>query len=357
MDPDIIPDQILARSRLQIFQHIGMRSHYEVQPGNASAVESTFLQTCQTPRWTRSDINPSILLLFNMKNTSPVSLWPIEAELGEGVLWHEAGHAVYCVDVKKRKIHRCDEHGHQRKTWEVPEQIGFILPSANGNFICGLQSGLHDFSPADGTFTRINQIDIDYPHNRLNDGYADQHGFIWFGTMDDNETASSGTLYSMSSAGAVVAHDSNYVITNGPAVSPDGRTLYHTDTVNKSIYAFDIEPDHSLSNKRLFVQIGAAGHPDGMAVDSAGNVWVALFGGWRIDRFSPLGELIGTVAFPCANVTKLAFGGEDLCTAFVTTARKGLTAEECLAQPLAGNLFSFRTDTPGLPQPVFKPEF
>jgi sugar lactone lactonase YvrE len=291
-----------------------------------------------------------------MKNTLPASLWPIEAELGEGVIWHAAERAVYFVDVKKQKIHRCDEHGQHRNTWHVPAQIGFILPTTKGDFICGLQSGLHYFAQHSGSFSQINTIDSAYPHNRLNDGHVDQHGLIWFGTMDDQEIDNSGTLYSMNSAGTVVAHDSQYVITNGPAVSPDGRTLYHTDTVNKSIYAFDLGVDHRLSNKRLFVKIGDAGHPDGMAVDSDGNVWVALFGGWRIDRFSPTGELLESVPFPCANVTKLAFGGDDLCTVFATTARKGLTAEACLAQPLAGSLFTFRTDVPGLPQHRFAPE-
>jgi len=288
-----------------------------------------------------------------MTSEAPVSLWPVAAELGEGVIWHAAERAVYFVDVKQHQIHRCDEHGQHRKTWSVPQQIGFIVPADNGQFICGLQDGLHHFSSVSGEVLRIKWVDEDQPTNRLNDGYADSRGLIWFGTMDDQETRPSGSLYSMNSAGRLVVHDEGVVITNGPVISPDGGTLYHTDTVNKSIYAFDVQADHSLTNKRLFLKLERAGWPDGMAIDSAGFVWIALFGGWRIDRYSPAAVLTETVPFPCANITKLAFGGEDLRTVFVTTARKGLTPQELAQQPLAGSLFSFRTATPGLRQSVF----
>ena len=109
-----------------------------------------------------------------------------------------------------------------------------------------------------------------------------------------------------------------------------------------------------MQNKRLFASFqGKGGHPDGMAVDADGFVWIALFGGWRIDRFAPDGELVASIRFPCSNITKLAFGGDDLRTAYVTTARKGLSPEELERQPLAGALFTFRSDTPGLAQHAF----
>ena len=112
-----------------------------------------------------------------------------------------------------------------------------------------------------------------------------------------------------------------------------------------------------MQNKRLFASFhGKGGHPDGMAVDADGFVWIALFGGWRIDRFAPDGELVASIRFPCSNITKLAFGGDDLRTAYVTTARKGLSPEELERQPLAGALFTFRSDTPGLAQHAFRLE-
>jgi sugar lactone lactonase YvrE len=292
-----------------------------------------------------------------MTNETPVCLWQVEAELAEGPIWHRGERAIYFVDVKKHQIHRCNETGTERKSWNAPQQLGFIVPAIDGNFICGLQDGLYYFSTTTAQFTRCNDVERDIEGNRLNDGYVDSTGVLWFGSMDESETRPSGALYSMDKSGVVTSHDHNYVITNGPVKSPDGCILYHTDTVNKSIFAFDVGLGNHLTNKRLFVKMNDQGHPDGMAVDADGFVWVAIFGGWRIDRFSPDGRRVATVAFPCANITKLAFGGADLRTVFVTTARKGLSAEELTGQPLAGGLFSFWSDTPGLPQQVFSPEF
>jgi xylono-1,5-lactonase len=188
------------------------------------------------------------------------------------------------------------------------------------------------------------------PGNRLNDGFVDPSGHLWFGSMDDGEEQPDGSLYRVSDDGKLVIQDSGYVITNGPALSPDGRTLYHGDTLRRVVYAFDVSDDGTLSRKRTFAYISGDGYPDGMAVDADGFVWIALFGGWRIERFSPDGKRVEQVPFPCANVTKLAFGGDDLRTAYVSTAWKGLSEKERLQQPLAGGLFSFRSPTPGQPQ-------
>jgi sugar lactone lactonase YvrE len=115
------------------------------------------------------------------------------------------------------------------------------------------------------------------------------------------------------------------------------------------VYRFDVEPEGRLSGKRPFVEIEAhAGCPDGSVADSEGCIWIALYGGWAVRRYSPQGQLLETVSLPCANVTKLAFGGSSLQTAFVTTARKGLSQGELAAQPLAGGLFAFEVDVPGL---------
>jgi sugar lactone lactonase YvrE len=168
--------------------------------------------------------------------------------------------------------------------------------------------------------------------------------------MDDSEQEPSGTLYRVNDDGEVVPQDDDYVITNGPALSPDGRTLYHGDTMRRVVYAFDVSEDGTLSRKRIFATISGDGYPDGMAVDAQGFVWIALFGGWRIERYSPDGKLVEQVPFPCANVTKLAFGGDDLQTVYVSTAWKGLSAAERQRQPQAGGLFSFRSPVPGQPQ-------
>jgi sugar lactone lactonase YvrE len=284
-----------------------------------------------------------------MSAPAPICVWPVGAELGEGPVWHAAQQAFYFVDIKGGALHRCDADGGHRRNWSTPRQPGFVLPCDDGNLLCGMQGGLYQFNPNAGSFTLLQPVEEDLPGNRINDGFADQRGRLWFGTMDDAEKNPTGSLYRRAH-GVLNKQDDNYVITNGPAMSPDGKTLYHTDTLLRTVYAFDVDAAGNLSGKRTFIVIDGSGYPDGMAVDAEGCLWIALFGGWRIERFLPSGKLIGVLPFPCANITKLAFGGADLQTVHVTTAWKGLSSAERLQQPLAGGLFSFRADTPGLAQ-------
>lgn len=293
--------------------------------------------------------------MSGMAATTPHCVWEVGATLGEGVLWDAARERVWFVDIKGRRIHRCAADGTDQRSWDAPGQVGFVVPGADGGMLCALDDGLYRFLDASGEFAAVAKVEADLPGNRFNDGHVGADGALWFGSMDDGEAQASGALYRFDGR-EVVRMDDGYIITNGPAVSPDGRTLYHTDTLARRIYAFDLGPDGRLSSKRPFVDLADGGYPDGMAVDAAGHLWVATFGGWRIDRFDAAGAKCGEVRFPCANVTKLAFGGDDGRTVYATTARKGLAPAELAAQPLAGGLFSFRVETPGLPQHLLRLE-
>ncbi|WP_068875578.1 MULTISPECIES: SMP-30/gluconolactonase/LRE family protein [unclassified Phenylobacterium] len=271
-------------------------------------------------------------------------------ELGEGPVWRSADKAVWFVDIKGLRIHRYEPESGAAFSWQAPAQPGFIAPVQGGGWIAGLKTGLHRFDPAGGRFDLMATVEDASLGNRLNDGFVDARGRLWFGSMHDGETDLTGALYRLDERG-LRRMDDGYCITNGPAVSPDGRTLYHTDTLQRVLYAFDLAPDGSLSNKRVFARIeDGAGYPDGPTVDAEGCVWTGLFAGWGARRYSPKGEQIGFVRLPVANVTKIAFGGPDLKTVYATTAWKGLSPAEREAQPLAGGLFRFDVDTPGLPQ-------
>jgi sugar lactone lactonase YvrE len=276
-------------------------------------------------------------------------VWDVAAELGEGPVWSAADEAVWFVDIKQRHIHRYDTRSGVGRTWDAPSNPGFLAPLAGGGWLAGLKTGLHRFDPDTGAFSHFRTIEPHAPDNRLNDGCVDAAGRLWFGSMHDGETDPTGTLYRLAPDGACRPCDAGYVITNGPAFSPDGRTLYHTDTLERLIYAFDLAPDGGLSNRRVFARI-EHGYPDGPAVDAEGCVWTGLFAGWGLARYAPTGAFLEHIRFPVANVTKPAFGGDDLRTLYVTTAWKGLSAEARAAQPLAGGLFSLRVDTPGQPQ-------
>lgn len=283
----------------------------------------------------------------------PQCIWPLEATLGEGPVWSAAEGAFYFVDIKRRQLHRCRPDGSERRSWQAPAEIGFALPAENGSLVCGLPGRLARFNGE--AFQTCLLLEQDLPGNRLNDGYIDVDGRLWFGSMDNGEQAASGALYRLDERG-LQSIDPGIIITNGPCRSPDGATFYHTDTLGRVVYAYDCAPDGTLSNKREFVRYmaGQAGHPDGSTVDAEGHVWIALFGGGRIERYAPDGKLSASIALPCPNITKAAFGGDDLRTMLITTARKGMDLAALAANPLAGGVFTLRTGVPGLPQHTFR---
>jgi sugar lactone lactonase YvrE len=283
--------------------------------------------------------------------SEPVSVWSLQAELGEGPVW--TGGALWLVDIKKRGIYRLDPSTGEQRSWDAPELIGFLLPARSGGFVAGLQSGLHHFDPDSGAFTPLAGVEPDLPGNRLNDGVVDPAGRLWFGSMDNSEKAKSGAFYCLEGGRVRPSGIAGICITNGPAVSPDGRILYWVDTLKGTISASDIREDGSLGQARPLVRIDPKeGHPDGPTVDSQGCLWIGLYAGWEARRYSPIGELLSSVRFPVANITKLAFGGEDLRTVYATTARQFLKPDELAKQPQAGDLFSFRSEVSGVPCPL-----
>jgi xylono-1,5-lactonase len=273
----------------------------------------------------------------------------VGAELGEGPVWVERESALWFVDIKGKLLHRLDPRSGVHRSWSAPDQPGFVVPVRGGRLLAGLQSGLHEFDPETGHFNLYTRVEPHLPENRLNDATVCADGTLWFGSMDDFTTRPSGSLYRLGSKGRCIPLDTGYVVSNGPAFSPDSSTFYHTDTNQRVVYAFDRDESGALSNRRVFVRVAEEdGYPDGTAVDAEGCLWIGMWGGWSVRRYSPSGELLMEVRFPCANVTKVAFGGADHCSVFVTTAWRGLSATQRAEQPLAGHLFRFETDVPGL---------
>lgn len=290
-----------------------------------------------------------------MTASEPANVWNIAAELGEGPVWVERDRALWFVDIKRQRVHRYDPGSGGKRSWEAPEQVGFVFPAQRGGFVAGLQSGLHHFDEQTGAFNLIAEVEPDLPTNRLNDGVVDPEGRLWFGTMDNNERARSGAFYCFSDGQVKRTAIDGIAITNGPAVSPGGKLLYLVDTLKGTIDRAEIHDDGTLGARLPFVRIEPKdGHPDGPTVDADGCVWISLYAGWEAWRYSPAGELVGRVRFPVANITKIAFGGHDFRTAYVTTARQLLSADEITRQPQIGDLFEFRVDVPGTTCPLVR---
>ncbi|MXO67077.1 SMP-30/gluconolactonase/LRE family protein [Altericroceibacterium endophyticum] len=281
-------------------------------------------------------------------------LCDVRTILGEGPLWSPHDARLWFVDIKSRRLYRCDLAGGGLAHWDAPQQIGWILPSDDGGYLTGLSDGIYQFDPYGG-FTRLVAVEEGNADTRLNDAVVDTAGRVWFGTMDDAEAREIGRFWSFSQGIVQESGLDPVCISNGPAVSPDGKQFYFVDTLNGFINVADVDLQGRLLNPRCLIQIDAQdGRPDGPTVDVEGCIWIALFGGGAVRRYSPKGELLETVIIPVSNITKVAFGGPDMRTVFVTTARLYLNEQQLLLQPQAGSVFTFRSDVPGLPMPCAK---
>ena len=270
------------------------------------------------------------------------------ASLGEGPLWRAADETLWFTDIKGRSLCRFDPRSGLMQRFDVDGAPGFVVLTDAGGLLVGMDHGLHLFDTRIGAAVAV----ADMPsHNRLNDGVVDARGRLWFGSMDDRELEPTGAFHRFERGALHPVHEVDAcTITNGPAVDAAAERLYTVDTLGRTISRHTITPEGRLTDSALYVAIDPAdGFPDGVTCDAEGCVWVALWGGAAVRRYDPAGRLMSSVALPCANVTKVAFGGSDLRTAYVTTARIGLTAADLEAQPLAGGLFAFPADAPGLP--------
>ncbi len=263
----------------------------------------------------------------------------VKAVLGEGPVWVACEAALYWVDIKGRRLFRLDDDG--MREWPTPVRVGSIAPREGGGFIAGTDEGFYAIDLDDEPrFTPLFNPEADLPDNRINDGKVDRAGCFWVGTMDDTERASIGSLYRLNSVRACDKRDEGYAVTNGPAFSPAGDVMYHTDSARRTIYRFALGPDGSLGERLEFLHFtGAEGYPDGMTVDAEGCLWVAFWDGWAVRRFSAAGEALSTIETPVQRPTSVAFGGPTLDRLYITSARIGLDETALAVQPYAGGLF------------------
>ncbi len=275
-----------------------------------------------------------------------------DALLGEGVLWDGARGVVWFVDIKRRRLWHLDPATGSNAFAEAPGQIGWAIPTEEGPLLCGCQDGLYTFAPESGVFTRLGAVPGEPATNRLNDACTDPWGRVWFGSMDDAEGAASGRFYVFDRGEIRPAGPAGIAITNGPAVSASGDRIYFTDTSEKKTYVADLSPE-GVGEARLFVDTAAVlpdAFPDGPVVDAEDHVWMGMYLGSCVARFSPDGKLVATVPIPARDITKMAFGGADLRTAYVTSATKNMSQQDMAERPLAGSLFAFPAPVAGFAQ-------
>jgi len=279
--------------------------------------------------------------------------------LGESPTWWPEQGALYWSDIPGMKLHRWLPASAQHDEWAFETEVGSFAPLANGMLLLALRSGIVRFDPASGRREPLAEAPYDTVSERFNDGKADPQGRFWVGTICTPREPAIAALYRWA-GGSLERMVGAISVSNGLAWSPDGRTMYWSDTHSHCIFAFDFDPAAgSLSRQRVFARFpdkiagqdlaGYGGRPDGAAVDAEGCYWVAMFEGQRVLRFAPDGSLLREIPLPTRCPTMPCFGGADLRTLFITTAREGRPEAELAAQPLAGCVLTMRVDVPGLP--------
>ena len=282
----------------------------------------------------------------------------VRATLGEGLCWSPREQALYSVDILEHRLYRDAPARGGHREWRFDETISAVAERSTApGLAVTLQRGLALFDPESGTLERRDEPEPDRPGNRFNDGKCDTRGRFWGGTMDFAVQAATGALYRFDAEGhATRAIDLGWIVTNGPTWTLDGRTMFVNDTVHRRIVAYAFDPGTGAAGApREWLTLAAAdGHPDGMTTDAAGRLWIAHWGGSCVTCHDPQSAAeLARIELPTAHITNVAFGGPEMKTLFISSARFDLSATQLEAQPLAGALFAVDTDATGLMANLF----
>jgi sugar lactone lactonase YvrE len=277
------------------------------------------------------------------------------ASLGECPVWSIHEQVLYWVDINEPALHRFDPASGRDDAMPMPSSIGSFALRSRGGFLVALRDGIY-LADRDGRVTRrVAEAPYDPHHHRFNDGRCDPLGRFYVGTMNEQRDGPSAALYRLDPDYSLHRVYGDISTSNGLAFAPDRRTLYHSDTPAHVVRAFDYDVDTAtMGPPRVFAHWrGETDRPDGAATDSAGHYWSAFYRGGKLVELSPRGELVRDHPVPAMCPTMPAFGGPDLRTLYVTSARQQRDDEELARLPLTGGIFSKRVATPGLPEPTF----
>lgn len=273
-------------------------------------------------------------------------------QLGECPRWNSETQTLWWVDIVQHQIHHLKTATGEHGVIQLNEEIGCFTWRQQGGLVVALQSGLHFIDDIENpVLTPIADPEADKPWQRFNDGRCDPKGRFIAGTMNARKDESFGTFYQLDTDLSVKPLIGKSWTCNGLAFSPDGKTLYWSDTPiqNRNIYRCDYNPETGeVSNETLFFHVPEGmGRPDGASVDSEGNYWSAQYAGGRVLCISPEGKLLREILLPVTNPTMPCFGGPDLKTLYVTSASQGMSAEHLAENPMEGALLAVDLDVAG----------
>ena len=281
------------------------------------------------------------------------------AVLGESPVWHPREQVLYYADIAGHRLQRFDPVSGELRHWAFETDLASFAPMLGARLLLAMRDGLWHFDPTTGERALAAEPDYDPKTERFNDGKCDPQGRFWVGTIYEPRDPPLASLSCLAD-GKLTKRLDGVTVLNGLAWSPNGRTMYWSDTKAHTIYAADFDPQGgTLSRQRVFASFPLkhagqvldtyGGRPDGAAMDAEGCYWAAMFEGQRIVRLSPEGELLREVKLPVRCPTMPCFGGPDLKTLYITTSRENRPQTELIEQPYAGCVLALEVDVPGLP--------
>jgi sugar lactone lactonase YvrE len=283
-----------------------------------------------------------------------------QAVLGEGLRWDARRDEILAVDILAGRVYRglIDNDGGLSlvRAYHVPGTVGAVVPvHGDDGWVVAAGRGFVHLSP-EGVLRPI--AEVAPTGHRMNDGACDPQGRLWAGALAEDFRPGAGALYRLDTYGNVECILGDLTISNGLAWSPDGATMYLADSGPRLVHAFQFDPEAgAISEGRVLVALTEdIGTPDGLTVDSDGDLWVAIYGGARVQRYSPDGALREELLLPAAQCTSCAFAGPKLNRLYVTTATEGWSDEQRRAEPTAGLVYRFDTDASGRPADVYRPD-
>ncbi|MCE4567064.1 SMP-30/gluconolactonase/LRE family protein [Maribellus sp. CM-23] len=274
-----------------------------------------------------------------------------KSELGEGAIWNYRTGELMWVNIKGKILNFYNPVSGLNKEMLTGQMVGTVVPSESGQVLVALQNGIYSLDPETGTKKLLADPEADKPDNRFNDGKCDPAGRLWAGTMSLVGAKQAGALYRFDPDTSVHKMVDGVGTSNGIVWSADKTKMYYIDTPTRQVMGYDYDNETgAISHPKVAVEIPeGAGYPDGMTIDEEDNLWVALWGGSAVACFNPEnGDLIRKIEVPAKNVTSCAFGGNDLGTLYITTARESTSEEDLQKFPHAGGVFKIRPGVKGV---------
>lgn len=265
---------------------------------------------------------------------------PAAAQVGEGPRWDAAVERLVWVDITAGVVHLTGTDG-SRTSFDVGSDVGAALPAAGGGWLLAVRSGLASMNGS-GWVTGLLDLHGDRPDLRCNDAACDPRGRAFVGTMAYDQAAGAAHLYRLDPGPRATVVFDGLTLSNGLGWSPDGTTLWFVDSAEQRVrrHCYDLDAGVPGTLEAVIDVPAGSGMPDGLCVDDDGCVWLGLWGGSAVHRYTPDGRLDSVVELPTSQITSCAFGGPDLRTLFVTSATHEMTPEARAAEPLAGALFA-----------------